>query len=68
MSVAAQDLEVLGVVDRIVAEPLGGAHRDPNAAIDSLGDAIIEEVDATMRLSGEELVAQRRKKFLAIGS
>ncbi len=68
MKVAAQDLEALGVVDRIVAEPLGGAHRDPNAAIDSLGDAIVEEIESAMRLSGEKLVAQRRKKFLAIGA
>jgi acetyl-CoA carboxylase carboxyl transferase subunit alpha len=68
MRVAAQDLETLGVVDRIVPEPLGGAHRDPNAAIDALGDAIIEELDAALRLDGEQLVSQRRKKFLAIGA
>lgn len=68
MRVSAQDLEALGVIDRIVAEPLGGAHRDPNAAIDALGDAIVEELDALGRLTPDKLIQQRRKKFLAIGA
>ena len=68
MRVSAQDLEALGVIDRIVAEPLGGAHRDPNVAIDALGDAIVEELDALGRLTPDKLIQQRRKKFLAIGA
>lgn len=68
MRVSAQDLEALGVIDRIVAEPLGGAHRDANAAIDSLGEAIVEELEALARLTPEKLIQQRRKKFLAIGA
>ena len=68
MRVSAQDLEALGVIDRVVAEPLGGAHRDANAAIDTLGEAIVEELEALGRLTPEKLIQQRRKKFLAIGA
>ena len=45
MKITAADLQALGVVDRIVAEPLGGAHRDPRAAIGALKGAIVEELD-----------------------
>jgi acetyl-CoA carboxylase carboxyl transferase subunit alpha len=67
MKVTAADLMKLGVIDRIVAEPMGGAHRDRTAAIASLGAAIGEELDGLARLSPEALRAQRREKFLAIG-
>jgi acetyl-CoA carboxylase carboxyl transferase subunit alpha len=67
MKVTAADLIKLGVIDRIVAEPMGGAHRDRTAAIASLGAAIGEELDGLTRLSPEALRAQRREKFLAIG-
>jgi acetyl-CoA carboxylase carboxyl transferase subunit alpha len=67
MKVTAADLMKLGVIDRIVAEPMGGAHRDRTAAIASLGAAIGEELDGLTRLSPEALRAQRREKFLAIG-
>jgi acetyl-CoA carboxylase carboxyl transferase subunit alpha len=68
MRVAAQDLEALGVIDRVVEEPLGGAHRDPQKAIAALGDAIVEELEALQMLSGDKLIKQRRQKFLAIGA
>jgi len=67
MRVTAQQLAELGVIDRIIAEPLGGAHRDPAAAIASLKSAIVEELDRAAGQSGEELLAQRRAKFLALG-
>jgi acetyl-CoA carboxylase carboxyl transferase subunit alpha len=67
MRITASDLQALGVVDRIVAEPLGGAHRDPDAAIGAIKGALVEELDACVGLSGDELRAQRRAKFLAIG-
>ena len=67
MKITASDLHGLGVVDRIVAEPLGGAHRDPDAAIGGLKGAIIEELDGCASLGPDELLAQRRAKFLAIG-
>ena len=67
MKVTAADLKSLGVVDRIVPEPLGGAHRDPEAACAALHDAIVEELDRLAQLDPAALRAQRRAKFLAIG-
>ena len=67
MKITAADLQALGVVDRIVNEPLGGAHRDPPAAIGALKGALIEELDGCGELGPDELRAQRRAKFLAIG-
>src|SRR6476620_1751935 len=67
MKITAADLQALGVVDRIVDEPLGGAHRDPEAAIGALKGAILEELDGCAALGPEELREQRRAKFLAIG-
>jgi acetyl-CoA carboxylase carboxyl transferase subunit alpha len=67
MKITAQDQQALGVVDRIVPEPLGGAHRDPDAAIGSLKGAILEELDGCSNLGPGELRAQRRAKFLSIG-
>ena len=67
MKITAADLQALGVVDRVVAEPLGGAHRDPEAAIGALKGAILEELDGCSALGSGELRAQRRAKFLAIG-
>ena len=67
MKITAADLLGLGVIDRIIPEPLGGAQRDPDAAIGSLKGAIIEELDGCGELGPEELLAQRRAKFLAIG-
>jgi acetyl-CoA carboxylase carboxyl transferase subunit alpha len=67
MRVTAADLKQLGVIERIVPEPPGGAHRIPEDAIRSLGDALSEELQALSSKTGEELRAERRAKFLAIG-
>jgi acetyl-CoA carboxylase carboxyl transferase subunit alpha len=67
MRVTAQDLKTLGVIDRIVAEPVGGAHRSPTAAIAALGEAVAEELDALAALSTGEVRSHRRQKYLAIG-
>ena len=67
MKITASDLQALGVIDRIVDEPVGGAHRDPEAAIGALKGALIEELDGCGKLGPDELRAQRRAKFLAIG-
>ena len=67
MKITAQEQLALGVIDRIVPEPLGGAQRDPDAAIGSLKGAILEELDGCSNLGPNELRAQRRAKFLAIG-
>jgi acetyl-CoA carboxylase carboxyl transferase subunit alpha len=67
MKITAADLQALGIVDRIVDEPLGGAQRDPDAAIGELKGVLTEELDGCSRLGPDELRAQRRAKFLAIG-
>jgi acetyl-CoA carboxylase carboxyl transferase subunit alpha len=67
MKITATDLQALGVADRIVPEPTGGAHRDPATAIASLKDAVIEEIAGLQALGPDDLLAQRRSKFLAIG-
>ena len=67
MRITASDLQSLGVIDRIVDEPVGGAHRDPPAAIGALKEALIEELDGCSKLSRDKLLRQRRAKFLAIG-
>jgi len=66
MKITAGDLHALGVIDRIVPEPLGGAQRDPDAAIGSLKGAILEELEGCSTLGPDELLKQRRAKFLAI--
>lgn len=67
MKISAQDLLELGVIDEIIAEPTGGAHRDPDAAAAALGDAVMAALDAMAELGGDALVQQRRAKFLDIG-
>jgi acetyl-CoA carboxylase carboxyl transferase subunit alpha len=67
MRVTASDLQQLGVIERIVPEPVGGAHRDPGETVATLGAAIAEELDSFDGLSGEEIRTQRRAKYLAIG-
>ena len=67
MKMTAQDLSELGVIDRIVPEPVGGAHRDPAAAAEALGAAIGEELDALAGRSAKQLRRLREDRFLAIG-
>lgn len=67
MKMTAADLRALGVVDAIVDEPEGGAHRDADAAIGALKGVIAGELDALGELDPAEIKAQRRAKFLAIG-
>jgi acetyl-CoA carboxylase carboxyl transferase subunit alpha len=68
MRLTAQDLLKLGVTDRIIAEPMGGAHRDQDASIASVGKAIAEMLDELADMDGPALVQDRRRKFLDIGS
>ncbi|NHK27404.1 acetyl-CoA carboxylase carboxyltransferase subunit alpha [Parvularcula flava] len=67
MKIAASDLLELGVIDQIISEPLGGAHRDVKATIERLGDAVEHAIHDLEDLSPEELRKQRREKFLNIG-
>jgi acetyl-CoA carboxylase carboxyl transferase subunit alpha len=67
MKITAQDLMKLGVVDGIVSEPVGGAHRDPDAVIRAAGNAVAAALADLAPLSPDEMRAQRADKFLAIG-
>ncbi len=67
MRVSAQDLKKLGVIDVIVPEPLGGAHRDPVRAADALAAALAEALEPLLALDAAALKAGRRAKFLAMG-
>jgi len=67
LKITAQDLHQLRVIDAIVPEPLGGAHRAPLQAIDAVADQIAAGLKEMDGVSGEELLRQRRAKFLAMG-
>ena len=64
MKVSAQELMKLGVIDRIVPEPEGGAHRDPAAAAVTLGEAVGEELDALKGRVPVDLIRMREERFL----
>jgi acetyl-CoA carboxylase carboxyl transferase subunit alpha len=67
MKITARDLLDLGVIDEIIPEPLGGAHRDPALAAKTVGAAIERHLSELESLSGEELVRGRLAKFMAMG-
>lgn len=67
MKMTAQDLAELGVIDRIVPEPVGGAHRDPKAAAETLGSVLSEELDALVAKNPKQLRRLREDRFLSIG-
>jgi acetyl-CoA carboxylase carboxyl transferase subunit alpha len=68
MRVTADDLARLKVVDRVVSEPLGGAHRDPNVAIGLLKTAIVSELASLEGRAATTLRDERRTKFLSMGA
>ena len=68
MKMTADDLKALRIIDRIVPEPVGGAHRDHGIAAAALASAIDEELDALSEFSSKELLQQRRAKFLSMGA
>ena len=67
MKISAQDLMELGVVDNIIVEPVGGAHRDVGLTIERLGDAVESAIRELEVMSPDELKLHRREKFLAMG-
>ncbi|QGM44606.1 acetyl-CoA carboxylase carboxyltransferase subunit alpha [Methylocystis heyeri] len=67
MKITAQDLLRFGIIDVIITEPAGGAHRDPAAAIASVGEAIHHELSSLSTCSREQVQTLRAEKFLAIG-
>jgi acetyl-CoA carboxylase carboxyl transferase subunit alpha len=67
MKITAQDLARFGVIDQILPEPKGGAHRDPAGMIATTGDAIGQAFEAMREFDGDTIRKQRRQKFLDIG-
>jgi acetyl-CoA carboxylase carboxyl transferase subunit alpha len=67
MKITARDLERLGVVDVVVPEPPGGAHRAPEVTIAAIGEAVAAAFRDMAELSPEEVRTRRQQKFLAIG-
>ncbi|MFB2607850.1 carboxyl transferase domain-containing protein, partial [Rhizobium phaseoli] len=67
MKITAEDLKSLGVIDGIISEPLGGAHRDPDSVIAATGDVIANALAEMSSRSGEQLRNERRQKFLNMG-
>jgi acetyl-CoA carboxylase carboxyl transferase subunit alpha len=67
MKITAQDLLDLKIIDAVVPEPMGGAHRNPEAAIKSVGDTIERALNDMASMGGEQIRKQRREKFLGMG-
>jgi len=67
LKLTAEDLKRLALVDTVVAEPMGGAQRDPAATIDAVGEAIWAGLEPLLALDGATLKAQRRRKYLEMG-
>ena len=68
LKLTAEDLMRLKVVDEVVPEPLGGAHRQAETAIEAVGGAISRSLNRLSRMSPDELLNHRREKFLAMGT
>ena len=68
MKITADDMLRLGIIDTIIPEPIGGAHRDKAQAIKNLGDSIEEKLKTLISLDGNEIMKQRREKFMKIGN
>ena len=68
LRLTAQDLKQLGVIDKIIPEPMGGAHRHANDAIDAVGKAISEMLKDLKGMDAKALIQDRRRKFLDLGN
>ncbi|WP_226782037.1 acetyl-CoA carboxylase carboxyltransferase subunit alpha [Oceaniglobus trochenteri] len=68
LRLTAQDLKKLGVIDRIITEPLGGAQRDSASAVANVGKAVEEMLTEMDGMSRADVIAHRRKKFLGMGA
>ena len=67
MKLSAKDLLDLGIIDEIIKEPIGGAHRDKNFILDNVRGSISKNLESFKELSSEEIFNQRKNKFLKIG-
>ena len=67
MKLSAKDLFELNIIDEVISEPLGGAHRDRDAILENVKDSILKNLDFFKEMTGEEIINHRKNKFLKIG-
>ena len=67
MKLSSKDLYELKIIDEIIAEPLGGAHRDKDIILDNVRNSIRKNLDFFSNMDKEEVLLQRKNKFLSIG-
>lgn len=67
MKVTAKDLKEFGVIEEVIAEPVGGAHRDPKATMDNISTSIAEQLAHFDGMSKQDIVSHRHQRFLNIG-
>ena len=67
MKLSAKDLLELNIIDEIISEPVGGAHRDKNFMLQNIKEALIKNIENFKTMSSEEIFNERKNKFLRIG-
>ena len=67
MKLSSKDLFELGVIDEIIPEPLGGAHRDRDLCVANIRNALKKNLNELSNMTGEEIFVHRKNKFLSIG-
>ena len=67
LKLTAQDMERFKIIDEVIPEPVGGAHRNPEMAINAIGNVIEKRLDALLSISKEEIIKQKEDKYLNIG-
>ena len=68
LKLTAQHLKEIGVVDRVVKEPLGGAHRDKEKSIEEVKKALIEEINSFKKIDRQKIKKLRSEKYINMGS
>ena len=67
LKLTAQDMMRFKIIDEVIPEPVGGAHRNPDATIESIGNVLERRLDALSLKSKEEIIKQKEEKYLNIG-
>ena len=67
LKLTAQDMERFKIIDEVIPEPIGGAHRNPEMAINAIGNVIEKRLDILLSISKEEIIKQKEDKYLNIG-
>ena len=67
LKLTAQDMERFEIIDEVIPEPVGGAHRNPEMAINAIGNVIEKRLDTLLSISKEEIIKQKEDKYLNIG-